>query len=115
MFLDWKDVELSHVIDLLRLLQALYSDEENWIDWPIAVDSNGLEVLPDDPTAIKWCMIGATEKLAALNHEKPLCDFVAVATREYLNDMSDDKLIKGSTSYEDEITLIQLALEDLTK
>ncbi len=115
MFLDWKDVEQSHVVGLLSLLQELFSDEEKWVDWPIAVDSHGLEVSPLDTTATRWSMIGATEKLAGLLCEKPLCDFVAVATREYLNDLSDDKLIKGSTSYEDEITLIQLALEDLTK
>ncbi len=115
MFEDWESVEPEFVISLLKKVQVLFSAPDHWIDWPIAVNAKGDEVEPNSPLAKRWSLMGATEMLAEQVHSKPLCDFVAVATREYLNDLSDEKLIKGGFGYEDEMALIELALEELLK
>ncbi len=115
MFGDWKSVEPEFVITLLKSVKLLFSTPDTWVDWPIAVDDRGFEVEPSSPKAERWSLIGATEMLAALDHAKPLCDYVAVATREYLNELSDEKLIKGNFSYEDEVAIVELALEELLK
>lgn len=115
MFLDWKDIEKEQVLLLLKEVHGLFSNQANWIDWPIAVDSRSLEVSPDSDKAARWSLMGATEKFAGLRYPKPFCDFLAVASREFLNDLSDDKLIRGEFSYEDEVSIIELGIEELEK
>lgn len=113
MFLDWKDVEKEHVLYLLTEVRQLFSNQEKWIDYPSSVDLLGQTVNPDSEKAVKWNLLGATELLSSQKYNKPLCDFIAVATREYLNFLSDDKLIKGTFSYDDELALIDLGIEEL--
>ena len=112
MFLDWKYVEMEQVLTLLLKMKE-FINKDNWIDYPFAVDSHQLMVEPDSPRAVKWSLAGASELLSAQDNPKPLCDYVAVATREYLNDLSDDKLLRETMSYDDEVALIELAIEDL--
>lgn len=112
MFLDWKYVEKEQVVTLLLKMKKFIT-KDNWIDYPFAVDNHNQMVEPDSPRAVKWSLAGVSELLAAQDNEKPLADYVAVATREYLNDLSDDRLLRETMSYDDEVALIELAIEDL--
>ncbi len=112
MFLYWKFVEQEHVLSLLVNMRAFIT-KDNWIDYPFAVDAHSQMVEPDSPRAVKWSLAGVSELLSVKNHPKPLADYISVATREYLNDLSDYRLIKETMSYEDEVALIDLAIETL--
>lgn len=114
MFYNWEKVEREQVLTVLRSLKALFSDPLNWIYWPTAVDSNDLPVEPTNDQAIKWSLMGATDMLSHLHYDKSIAQFIDCAAREYLNDISDDELIHGRLSYLEEISLIDLGIEDLT-
>lgn len=114
MFYDWQEVTVDHVAGCLEFVCQLYSNPNNWIYWPTAVDLNGLEVEPTSPEAIKWSMIGATEKYAMENFPRPLADCIACATREFLNDLSDSNaLLHGKLQYQDELELVKLGVEEI--
>lgn len=110
----WETVEKAHVVALLGSLKELFADPAKWVFWPKAEDKSGLAVDPTSDQAVKWCLLGAGEKLAAGLFAPPLDQYVECATRDVLNEMSDGKLIHGM-SYDDEYALICLAHEDLTK
>lgn len=114
MFYGWEKVERSQVLWLLIKVRLLFCIPTNWIFWPIAVDSNGNEIDPRNEYAVKWSLMGACD-LYSDKFEKPLSDFVSCATREYLNDLSEDDLIHGRLSYDEEFALINLAIDDLEK
>lgn len=115
MFLGWEQVTREQVITNLRSLKDLFSIESNWITWPEAENASGKETNPSSPDAVRWCLSGASEKITRLSFPIPLCDFIDCATREYINDLSDETFIKGILSYQDEFALICLALDELEK
>lgn len=116
MFYDWKEVEEAHVLHLLIQLQELFSNQENWIYWPKAQDTNGLEVRPTDSKAVKFCLMGACEHFCEKDHAKPLADYIDCATREFLNDLSsNNELLHGKCDYAEEMALISIAIEELSK
>ena len=43
-------------------IRELLTDESKWTKWKIAIDISGNIVLPDDPTAVCWCLSGAITK-----------------------------------------------------
>ncbi len=110
-FQDWLFVEKEDIIQLLNQILA-HSIKENWIDFPNAVDNCGLIVPFNSERAVKYSLTGLSEKLS----EEFFQDrgrYVDVAAREYLNELSDEKLIHNLLSYEEEIELIKTALEIL--
>ena len=115
MFQNWKDVEAKQVLQILKDIKSLFEDKSKWITWPLAETSFGTEANPQSEVAVKWSLMGAIEKFAFIKFEAPLHHFVDNATRDYLNNLAGDKLWKTSTSYEDEVALIALAIEDLEK
>lgn len=115
MFLGWEQVTREQVLKNLHSLRELFSIETNWITWPLAENLSGVEADPSSPEAIRWCLAGASEKLTKQSYPAPLSDFIDCATRDYLNDLSDENLIKGNLTYQDEFALICLAIDDLEK
>lgn len=113
MFFGWDEVDKSQALDLLKGLKLLFSNPDNWIYFPDAVNSSGLEVAPLSPEAVKWSLMGACDKILVAKYQEPLSSFISCATREYLNSFTDDKLIKGEFSYDDEFALINLVIEKL--
>lgn len=114
-FHGWEQVEAEQVIALLKRLQELFVSEERWMSWPLAENKDSIEVSPSDPTATKFCLMGACQVLSEKAHAKPLSDFVDCATREFLDDLSGNELIKGKYSWAEEMTLIELGLAELIK
>ena len=113
MFYEWARVEREDVILLLSAVKKLFADPDKWVFWPRAENSNGQEVSPHSDDAVRWCLLGAAERCAETLFDKPICDFVECAMRDFLNDLSDDKLSHGMT-YDDEYALICLGHEFLT-
>ena len=114
MFYNWRDVNREDVVYLLEKLKSFFADESNWVFWPIAVDDNNIEVDPMVPNARRWSLMGASQKFSTEKFGLPLANYVDCATRDFLNDLSDDLLIKG-LSYQDEYALICLGHEFLLK
>lgn len=114
MFYNWKDVKEADVIFILEKVKDFFADPSKWIYWPIAIDGTGLEVDPLSPKAIKFSLMGALTKFASEKYSLPLGNYIDCAAREFLDDLSDNLLIKG-LSYEDEYALICLGHEFLTK
>lgn len=110
----WETVSKQNVIDLLSALKKFYADASRWIDYPRAEDINGKEIDPHSDLAVRWCLMGAGEKLGLPLFGSPLSDYVECATRELLDELSDGKHAHGM-SYGDEYALICLAHEHLTK
>ena len=115
MFHQWRDPEPQHILKLLKQLQSLFSDPNKWISWPLAENYKGEEVKPSDPTAARYCLMGACQLFTETDYTLPLAWFVDCATREYLNDLSGDAIIHNKTTYEDEVRLINEAIEDIQK
>jgi len=115
MFYDWRDVEKAQVLNLLKQVRELFLDQANWVGWPIAIDRFDKEVSPHSIEARRFSLMGACEKFSALVHSAPLCDFVSCATKDYLDDLSNNKLFKEELSYTDEFALISLAIEELER
>jgi hypothetical protein len=114
MFYDWRYVERVQVLELLKQVRDLFTDPNKWVDWPIAVNAFGQEVSPCDvQTCVMWSLMGAIDMFSSHTHPKPLNGFVASAARDYLDDLSDNKLFKEMLSYDDEFALICLAVEEL--
>lgn len=115
MFYSWRDVEKEHVIYVLEKVKKLFSDQSNWIDWPVAINAAETNIDPCSPDAKKWNLMGALVKFGVEKYSQPLADYIDCATREFLNDLSDESLIKGNLNYEDEYALICLGLEYISK
>lgn len=113
MFHDWESVYKEQVLELLYDLKALFAKPGHWIYWPIAVDKTNLEVKPDSELAVKWSFLGACSKLTLAKYADPQASFINCATRDYLNSLCHEKLVKGLLTYEEEIELIELAILDL--
>ncbi len=58
-----------------KLLDIL-SSESRWTQRTYAKDQFGIHVMPDDPTAVCWCLAGALEKLMQYDE---------ISTNEYLD------------------------------
>jgi len=115
MFYGWDTVEKEQSLALLKKLEALFSDSEKWIYWPIATTSDDIEVAPTDPKATKFSLMGACELFTKQDYESPQSEFVDCATREYLNSLSNDDILHGKTNYDDEMLLIKMAIGELSK
>lgn len=115
MFCDWEQVTKDQVLNLLLLLRDFFIDRGVWITWPLAENQKGYEVDPASPEAVRWCLSGASEKITKALYQAPLSGFIDCATKDFLNELSDESLIKGSLSYEDEFALICLAINELEK
>lgn len=113
MFQNWKEVEKEHVLYLLEQLKELFTNKNNWIDWPEAVDTHGNTIDPLDPNAKKWNLLGASMKIASEKYKYPLAHFIDCAARDFLYELSDDNVIGKLLSYDDEFALICLGLEYL--
>lgn len=113
MFHGWP-IEKSQCLKLLKQLLGLYENKDKWIYWPIAVDDNGIEVKPNNPKAVKYSLIGACELFTA-EYKEPENEFIDCATREFLNDLSNDNLIHGKCDYDEEMDLIKMAIKELEK
>jgi hypothetical protein len=114
MFQGWTEVSQEQAFFLLTQLHQLFLDHTKWIDWPQAIDATGQEVDPHSPNAVAWCLMGASAKIAVQHFGSPLGDFVDCATREFLVEVYDDRLIGKLLSYDDELAIISLALDYLT-
>jgi hypothetical protein len=114
MFRDWEQVDQDQVLYVLLNVRQLFSNSNTWVYFPSAINAVDLEVLPEEASAVKWNLMGATELYANQAYPKPLADFIAVATREYLNDLSEDLYFKGKLQYHDEFALIELGIEEIT-
>jgi len=115
MFHGWKDVDQEQVLHILKKLNALFTNQSRWLFWPLAENDTGNEVKPTDPSATKFSLMGASELFTTQEYEKPLCDFVDCALREYLNDLSGDDIVLGKSNYDIEILVIKMAIEELEK
>lgn len=115
MFHNWQDVSKNQVLLILKKLEELFSDKDTWLFWPLAENNMGLEVKPTDPTATKFSLMGASELFTTQLYQKPLADYVDCALREYLNDLSGDDLIRGKCEWKDELLLIKMGVEELSK
>lgn len=115
MFYDWEKVDKNQVMILLRELKELFASPRHWIYCPKAINISQIETSPLSSEAISWSLLGACDMLTAKHYEEPLASFVGCATRDYLNDLSDEKLIHGALGYEDEVALIDFAIEYLDK
>lgn len=115
MFYGWEQVTKEQVLNLLLSLRDLFQDESRWINWPLAANALGQEVIPTDPHATAWCLPGATEKLVTEMYLYPLSTFIDCAGREFLNDLSEELLIKGTMDYRQEFALICQGIEELNK
>lgn len=115
MFQDWRDVSDKQVLRILKKLEELFTNEEAWIYWPLAQDKYGNEVKPTDPTAAKFSLMGASELYTTELYNKPLCDFIDCALRDYLNELSGDDLIHGRCDWKDEMLLIKMGIGELEK
>lgn len=115
MFQGWEKVDKAQVLSLLKQLEELFKEKEKWIDWPLSEDEKGIDIKPDDPKAAKFNLMGASELFTSKEYEKPLCDFIDCATREYLNELSGEDLIHGRLDYEHEMLLLRMAIEELEK
>lgn len=113
MFMQWEYVEKTQVLKLLVQLRDFYADENNWIFWPLATDGYGVEVKPTDPKASKWALMGACDLLLDRDYVQPLADCINCATREYLNELSNDDLLHGKCQWKDEFALINKGIEEL--
>jgi hypothetical protein len=51
---------LKHINDIRELFGE---DGEHWCKHSLALTTNGDLVVPTNPKAVAWCLIGATEKL----------------------------------------------------
>lgn len=112
-FQGWQDVNNKAALYLLTELHELFSDPSKWISWPLAINAAGEEVNPRSPDAVAWSLMGASTKLAQATYPLPIADFIDCAVRDFLNEISDNKLFGKMLSYDDEYALICLALEHL--
>jgi hypothetical protein len=112
MFLGWQSVSEEQVISILSDLQIIFSDKDNWIDFPISIDKNGSEVDPLSQEADKFSLMGASYRLAKEKYPE-IAQFVDCATREMIFEMTDGKW--RNLSYEEEIGYINSAIEFLKK
>ena len=115
MFQNWRDVNKNQVLLILKKLEALFTDRDTWIFWPIAENNRGIEVKPTDPSATKFSLMGASELYTTQIYKKPLADYVDCALREYLNELSGEDLIRSKCGYEEEIMLIRMAIQEVEK
>ncbi len=113
MFQEWKDVDEEQVLFVLKEIHTLFSNPNNWIEWPLAINEKGIEVLPSSADAKKWSLMGASIKYASSNYPSPLSDYIDCALRDFLNEISDDARLKSFLSYDDEFAIISLGLEKL--
>ena len=113
MFQGWRDVEQEQVLHVLKKLKELFADKDKWIDWPLAEDETGLEVKPDNPKAVKFCLMGASELFTKQQYEKPLCDYIECAVRDYLNELTNNDLILGKLDYDGEMLALNMGIEEL--
>jgi hypothetical protein len=111
-FFDWRDVEPPQVLELLKQVRQFFNTPECWVYFPFAVNASGKEVAPIDPLAIKWSLSGALDKFA---HGLPHADFLVCAARDFLNDISGGQLFRGKLGYDDELILLDLGIEHLSK
>jgi hypothetical protein len=111
-FFGWNDIYPSQVLILLKRTRELFVRPERWIYFPFALDANGNEVIPTDAAAVQWALTGALDKFA---QGSPAPDFLSCAARDFLNDISGGQLVRGKLTYEDELILLDLAIEHLTK
>jgi len=115
MFLDWKDVTAQDVQKVLLATKQILSNHNVWIDSGFALNTSKIEVESSDSTAFYFSLMGAIEKNSNQFYPKPLADFVDSATREFLSDLSSYKVWKENMSYDDEIALLRLALDEIKK
>lgn len=115
MFLDWRDVTSKDVEAVLLSTKAHLSNQNLWIDYGLAFNSTNEPVGTKDPNATKFSLMGSIEKQANIIYSKPLADFVDSATREFLSEMSSYKVWKETMSYDDEISLLRMAIDEIKK
>jgi hypothetical protein len=48
--------------DLLEPVRRILSSPEKWTKGCSAYDSDGYPVLPTEPEAVRWCLLGAAQK-----------------------------------------------------
>ena len=111
-FFGWNDIYPSQVLVILKQVRDLFSKPERWNYFPFAVNALENEVIPTDPAAVKWSLTGAIEKFAT---GSPYPDYLACAARDFLNDISNGHFFRAKLSYEDEMILLDLGIEHLTK
>lgn len=104
-FYNWKFVDTYHVIVLLEQLKELYSDPSKWIASPMAINSQLKPVEINSPEAVAWSSLGACDKIAN-EHYPSIANYVSCAAREFLDDLSDNRLFKRKLSYKEEYDLI---------
>jgi hypothetical protein len=112
MFLGWENVSAEQVLKHLKELRGFFGDSSAWIYWPMAIDPIGLEVEYNSNKACKWSFIGASQLISEKNYQKPMCDFVDCATREFLRGLYTKSFPE---TYEEEYSIICLAIEKLER
>lgn len=52
--------------EILEQAKELIGEPERWTKFQLAVDASGFPVYPDSPTAVKYCAVGAIDKVCGL-------------------------------------------------
>lgn len=113
--MDWVYVDKEHVLKVVENVYQLFQSKSNWIDYPIAANDLLQEMGCLDPNATKWNLLGAIDKESHKLYPE-LAQYVACATRDFLNTCYKDNLLwKSYPSYSEEIKVLKNALKKLIK
>jgi len=112
MFLNWIYVEKEQVKLILdQLLDWYIRNPDKWTDAALAEDKFGNEVEAVNCNAVKFGLIGIIDKLTYSQFDKQQAEYVACATRDFLNIFSSkERLFKVLHTYEQELEIIKKAL-----
>jgi hypothetical protein len=110
---------MSNLLAELISLRSLLSSREAWTQHIMAKSKDGLPVLPTDPRAKCWCLVGGCEKVSSQPGQliQQLCSIRS--SRNFKLDSIEARLTVASfndeydTTHEDILILIDAAIMEL--
>jgi hypothetical protein len=61
---------MSQLLDDLRAVDVLLSDETKWTSGTVARNAQGSPCTATDLEAVRWCILGAIERVCQCNHKR---------------------------------------------
>jgi hypothetical protein len=91
-------------VEILKAAKALITDEKNWAQGCIARSASGEEVGALNPTACRFCAVGAIQKVATDESRIPVIDILRSLAKGSVSFFND------SHSHAEVLSLFDLAI-----